>query len=322
MDDETRAERPLMLLDTPALYYRAFYALPTSITTDSGWPVNAVRGLLDMLAHLIATYRPACTLACWDDDWRPEFRVRLMPSYKAHRVTADGEETPPELAGQLDWIRRALEAADIPVVGCEGFEADDVIASLAAQTHDDVLVVTGDRDLFQLVSDRIGVIYPRKSIRDSVLVDPATLDADYGVAGSRYTVMAALRGDPSDGLPGVPGVGAKTAAKLVAAFGDLESIIGQARSDTPDKPMTARIAAAIATAADESRRTLQVVSTVDDLPVAGYLTSEDRPGRFDTAADRTQDAAWASDLNFSASFARLLSARGSAAGPAGTEGNA
>lgn len=312
MDDERHAAPPLMVLDTPALYYRAFYALPSSITTDAGQPVGAVRGLLDMIAHLIDTYGGTHVLACWDDDWRPAFRVELMPSYKAHRVTDDGEETPPELAAQLDWIRQGLAAADIPVIGCPGFEADDVIASLATAAGREVTVVTGDRDLFQLVTDDVTVVYPGKSIREARRIDPGVLRGEYGVdSGTDYAVMATLRGDPSDGLPGVAGVGAKTAAKLVSSFGDIDGIIDAAAAESPVKPMTPRIAEAISEVSDELRRAYRVVTTVKDLPVDEWISAAGEPlaGAFDPSADRDDARAWAAPLRVSNSLDRLLTAR-------------
>lgn len=311
MDDERPAMAPLMVLDTPALYYRAFYALPSSITSESGEPVGAVRGLLDMIAHLIDTYGGVNVLACWDDDWRPAFRVELVPSYKAHRVTDGGEETPPELKAQLGWIRQALEAADIPVIGCAGYEADDVIASLVTAAGR-ATVVTGDRDLFQLVTGDVSVVYPGKSIRGARRIDPGVLRDEYAVeSGTEYAVMATLRGDPSDGLPGVAGVGAKTAAKLVRAFGDIEGIIDAATVETPVKPMTPRIAEAVRSIADELRRAYRVVTTVKDLPVSAWINAQGEPiaGGFDRGADRADARAWAAPLRVENSLARLLSAR-------------
>lgn len=312
---ESSVAPTLLVLDTPALYYRAFYALPTSITSAAGAPVNAVRGLLDMIASLIDTYGGDHVVACWDDDWRPQFRVDLVPSYKAHRVADDGEETPADLRGQLDWIRQALESADIPVAGVPGYEADDVIASLATAAAGATIVVTGDRDLFQLVGDGVDVVYPGKSIGLAKRIDTRALQDDYGVAsGPEYAVMATLRGDPSDGLPGVTGVGAKTAAKLVDAFGDLEGIIDAAGS--PTRPMTPRIAAAVRDGADELRRAYRVVSTVKDLPVTSWIDASGTPiaGGFDTAADRSDAVAWAEPLRFDSSLRRLLAARARAAG--------
>jgi 5'-3' exonuclease len=218
-----------MLLDAASLYFRAFYGVPTSVTSPDGRPVNAVRGFLDMTARLVGTHRPDRLVACWDDDWRPAFRVAALPSYKAHRLAPDGgEETPPELGPQVPVLVDVLAAAGIARVGAPGFEADDVIGTLSARARGPVDVVTGDRDLFQLVDDArsVRVLYTAaRGVRDIHVVDQAELASKYGVPDGRaYAAMAALRGDPSDGLPGVPGIGEKTAAALLARYGDLAGL--------------------------------------------------------------------------------------------------
>lgn len=195
-----------------------------------------------------------------------------------------------------------------------GYEADDVIASLVTAAAGDKVVVTGDRDLFQLVDDDVNVVYPGKSIREATRIDPTILRDEYSVAsGTAYAVMATLRGDPSDGLPGVAGVGAKTAAKLVDAFGDLDGIIDAAAD--PVKPMTPRIAAAIEQSADDLRRAYRVVTTVKDLPVSSWVDGAGAPvaGAFDTAADRSAALTWAKPLRVDSSLSRLLAARDRAA---------
>src|SRR5690606_31103274 len=212
------ADRPLMLLDAASLYFRAFFGVPDSIKAPDGTPVNAVRGFLDGIARLVQARRPARLVACWDDDWRPAFRVAAIPSYKAHRVAADGgEEVPDALAAQVPVIVDVLEAFGIARVGAPGYEADDVIGTLTAREvarpdgeRAPVEVVTGDRDLFQLVDDdaRVRVLYPARGVSDPDEVDQARLVERYGVpSGSAYADMAVLRGDPSDGLPGVAGIG-------------------------------------------------------------------------------------------------------------------
>src|SRR5215203_3030881 len=155
----------LMLLDTASLYFRAFYGVPDSLTRADGTPVNAVRGLLDMIARLVTEFEPTHLVACWDDDWRPQWRVDLIPSYKAHRVATesdaagvpDVEETPDPLVAQIPMIREVLGLCGIPIVGVAAHEADDVIGTLASHASTPVDVVTGDRDLFQLVDDARGV---------------------------------------------------------------------------------------------------------------------------------------------------------------------
>lgn len=232
--------RPLLLLDSASLYYRAFYGVPDSVRAPDGTPVNAVRGLLDMTARLVTARRPSRLVACWDDDWRPAFRVAALPSYKAHRVGADGgEDTPPTLAAQVPVIVEVLAALGIARVGAPGYEADDVIGTLTARERAvpdgrrvPVEIMTGDRDLFQLVDDSgpVRVLYPVRGGAEPEVIDQARLAQKYAVAGGdAYADMAALRGDPSDGLPGVAGIGEKTAATLIATFGSLDGILGALR---------------------------------------------------------------------------------------------
>jgi 5'-3' exonuclease len=217
----------LMLLDTASLYYRAFFGVPDTVRAPDGTPVNAVRGLLDAIARLVRARQPARLVACLDADWRPAFRVAAIPSYKAHRLAADGtEETPPALAAQVPVIEEVLRMSGMAVAGQPGFEADDVMATLSARSADPVDVVTGDRDLFQLVDDARGVrvIYTVRGLNKMDVIDEAAVTAKYDIPGRSYADFAALRGDPSDGLPGVPGVGEKTAAALIRTFGSIEAI--------------------------------------------------------------------------------------------------
>jgi 5'-3' exonuclease len=218
----------LMLLDTASLYYRAFFGVPETVRAPDGTPVNAVRGLLDMIARLVRARKPTALVACMDADWRPAFRVAAVPSYKAHRLAPDGmsEETPPALAAQVPLIEELLRISGLAVAGHPGFEADDIMATLAARSADPVDVVTGDRDLFQLVDDARGVriVYTVRGLINMDVIDEAAVTAKYDIPGRAYADFAALRGDPSDGLPGVPGVGEKTAAALIKAFGNIEGI--------------------------------------------------------------------------------------------------
>lgn len=236
-----------MLLDSASLYFRAYFGVPDTLRSPQGEPVNAVRGLLDFIARLVHDHRPDQLVACMDADWRPQWRVDLVPSYKTHRVAEaaeDGEEEVPDtLAPQVPVIEQVLDALGIARVGSPGYEADDVIGTLTAratgpvqivtgdrETADyqpaRVLIVTGDRDLFQLVDDARGVqvIYPVKGVGNAEVITEAALLDKYGVTGAEYADMAALRGDPSDGLPGVKGIGEKTAAQLIREYGDLAGI--------------------------------------------------------------------------------------------------
>ncbi len=245
------ARRPLLLLDSASLYYRAFYGVPESVQAPDGTPVNALRGLLDMTARLVTARRPARIVACWDDDWRPAFRVAALPSYKAHRVGADGgEDTPPALAAQVPVIVEVLAALGIARVGAAGYEADDVIGTLATRERAvpdgervPVEIMTGDRDLFQLVDDSgpVRVLYPARGGAEPEVIDQARLVEKYAVAdGDAYADMAALRGDASDGLPGVAGIGEKTAATLIARFGSLDGVLDALRREDAGLSATQR----------------------------------------------------------------------------------
>ncbi|MGY1717727.1 5'-3' exonuclease H3TH domain-containing protein [Blastococcus sp. SYSU DS0552] len=283
-----------MLLDAASLYFRAFYGVPTSVTTPDGRPINAVRGFLDMTARLVTAHAPDRLVACWDDDWRPAFRVAALPTYKAHRVAPEGgEETPDELAPQVPVLIEVLAAAGIARVGAPGYEADDVIGTLATRARGPVDVVTGDRDLFQLVDDARGVrvLYTARGISDLEFVDEAAVTAKYGIPGRAYADFAVLRGDPSDGLPGVAGVGAKTAAALIGEFGDLAGIrAAVARTVVPAPPLTAAVLKKLHAAADylDAAPVVVAVARDIDLPaVEGALPrSPADPGALAALAER------------------------------------
>ncbi|MFF3965350.1 5'-3' exonuclease H3TH domain-containing protein [Streptomyces griseorubiginosus] len=223
----------LMLLDTASLYFRAYFGVPESVKAPDGTPVNAVRGLLEFIDRLVKDHHPDALVACMDADWRPQWRVDLIPSYKAHRVAEehevgpDEEEVPDTLSPQVPIIEAVLDALGIARVGVAGYEADDVIGTFTALAKGPVDIVTGDRDLYQLVDDEreVRVLYPLKGVGTLQLTDETWLREKYGVDGRGYADLALLRGDPSDGLPGVPGIGEKTAAKLLAEFGDLAGIM-------------------------------------------------------------------------------------------------
>jgi 5'-3' exonuclease len=259
----------LMLLDTASLYFRAFYGVPETVQAPDGTPVNAVRGLLDMIARLVRARPPARLVACWDADWRPAFRVAAVPSYKAHRLAADGtsEQTPPALDPQVPVIEEVLRASGLAVAGAPGFEADDVMATLAARSAGPVDVVTGDRDLFQLVDDARGVrvIYTVRGLVNMDVIDEAAVTAKYGIPGRAYADFAALRGDPSDGLPGVPGVGEKTAAALIRAFGSIEGITTALDAGHGGFPRGSRDK--LQKAREYLDMALSVVRVIDDAPL-------------------------------------------------------
>ena len=222
----------LMLLDTASLYFRAFYGVPDTVRAPDGTPVNAVRGLLDFISRLVEEYRPTHLVCCWDNDWRPQWRVDLIPTYKAHRVEeivpggSDVEEVPDPLQVQIPIILEVLAAFGIAVVGADGYEADDVIGTLATGAGMPVEIVTGDRDLFQLVDDSRGirVLYTARGVGKHERVTNAVIREKYDVEADQYADFATLRGDSSDGLPGVAGIGEKTAATLLKRFGSIDGI--------------------------------------------------------------------------------------------------
>jgi 5'-3' exonuclease len=296
----------LMLLDSAGLYYRAFHGAPVTITAPDGTPVNAVRGFLDMTAALIAARRPHDLIACWDDDWRPQWRVDLLPTYKAHRAEPDGSEAEPEsLAVQVAVIADVLAALGLARLGAPGYEADDVIATLARRYGARgvaVEVVTGDRDLIQLVDDAAGVrvLYTGRGIRRVEVLDEEAVRAGHGVGPQQYADLAILRGDPSDGLPGIPGVGARTAAGLLERFGDLSGVVAAAvEGDAGIRP---GIAAAIRAGADYLERAERVVRAAEpSLP-------EIDPSLPATPSDPDQLAALAERWGLGSPIARLQDA--------------
>jgi 5'-3' exonuclease len=243
-----------MLIDYSSLLYRAFHSLPDSL------PMQGVYGFLNMLARLITDHRPNAVAIAVDDDWRPAFRVEALPSYKTHRVATeeDGEDpvAPQEAVG-----REVLRALGFAVAGADGFKAEDVIATIATRCPGPVAVVSGDRDLFALVRDPdVYVLYPQTGVSKLVVVDEAEVTRRYGIPGRAYGDFALLRGDPSDGLPGVKGIGEKTAAKLVAEHGSLDAILA-----------AANLAPAVARRLDAGRDYLaaarRVVLPVADVPL-------------------------------------------------------
>ncbi|KPN18773.1 MULTISPECIES: 5'-3' exonuclease [unclassified Arthrobacter] len=306
----------LMLLDTASLYFRAFYGLPDSLRRQDGTPVNAVRGLADMIARLVTEFKPTHLIACWDENWRPQWRVDLLPTYKEHRVArvvdggSDVEEVPDALEAQIPMIQEVLSLAGIAVAGVPDHEADDVIGSYAAQAGMPVDVVTGDRDLFQVIDDSRGirVLYTAGGMKNLKEMDDAAVVAKYRVLPEQYADYATLRGDSSDGLPGVSGIGEKTAASLLAEFGTLDSLLAAAgdKGSTLSANMRSKLDAAreyleAAPAVVRLVRGLEVPSLKDARlqPVTG-----DRRARLETLAG---------DWNLGGSVRRLLASLDSAA---------
>ncbi len=224
----------LMLLDSASLWYRAYYGMPDTLVAPDGTPVNAIRGYIDMSARLISVYKPNRIVACLDGDWRPTWRVELFPDYKANRLEEDGdeEEEPETLTPQIPILLDLLDLFGIPVVGVDDYEADDVMATYAEIEKGPIRIVTGDRDLFQMVDDKrdIKVVYLARGISAHDLVDSAYVKNKYSIPGDRYALFAMFRGDPSDGLPGVRGIGEKGAAVIANLFSTVDETLAAAHS--------------------------------------------------------------------------------------------
>ena len=242
----------LMLLDSASLWYRAYYGMPDTMLAPDGTPVNAIRGYLDMTARLITMYSPKRIVACIEGDWRPSWRVELFPDYKANRLEEDGEgeEEPDLLTPQIPILLDLLDEFGIPMVGVDDYEADDVMATFAVREQGPIRIVTGDRDLFQLVDDKrdVKVVYLAKGLSQHDLVDKAWVARKYAIPGDRYALFAMFRGDPSDGLPGVRGIGEKGAALIANHFADVDQAL-QAAHDAHEA-LTPALAKKIIAGAD------------------------------------------------------------------------
>jgi 5'-3' exonuclease len=298
----------LLLLDTASMYFRAFFGVPDSVQSPQGEPVNAVRGLLDFIARLVGEYQPSHLACCWDNDWRPQWRVDLIPSYKAHRVVAaipgprpDIEEVPDPLEAQIPVIIAVLNAIGLPIVGADGYEADDVIGTLATGAGMPVDIVTGDRDLFQLVDDaaEVRVLYIARGVGKHERLTDEVVVSKYSVLPSQYADFATLRGDSSDGLPGVAGIGEKTAASLLLTYGDMRGIIDAA--EDPDSDLAPGPRRKIRDAEDYLKVAPTVVAVARDIDLGSPdLTCPTRP------ADPDALAALAERWGLTSSVDRLL----------------
>ncbi|MEY3722240.1 MAG: 5'-3' exonuclease [Candidatus Nanopelagicaceae bacterium] len=224
----------LMLIDSASLWYRAYYGMPDTLLSPKGEPINAVKGFIDMAARLINAYRPDRLAICLDGDWRPSWRVQLFPEYKTNRLDESGEEEeePDLLTPQVPIILDFFESLGVQIIGADDYEADDVIATLAKRELGPVRVVTGDRDLFQLVDDDrdVKVVYLAKGISAHDLVDSAWIANKYSIPGERYGLFAMIRGDASDGLPGIKGIGEKGAAEIASNFDSIDAVVAAAKS--------------------------------------------------------------------------------------------
>jgi 5'-3' exonuclease len=307
-------ERPLLAVDAPSLYFRAFHGIPESAAkTAAGEPVNAIRGFLDMIAQLIRTRKPDRVVCALDADWRPQWRVDLVPSYKKHRVAHGAvEEVPASLEKQVPVLLEVLRAIGIPAFGVAGYEADDVLGTLAATQPAPVEVVSGDRDLYQLVDDDRGtrLLYCGRGVAKLEDSDNAAVEAKYGVPARWYADFAAMRGDPSDGLPGVAGVGEKTAARLIARYGGIEQIL--AALDDKD----AGFAPGLRTKLDASRTYLAAALPVCKVALDVHLPDFD-PALPASPKDPDALLALAERWNLAGSARRLVDALAGSAQAAG-----
>jgi 5'-3' exonuclease len=260
-------------LDTATLYYRAFYALPEKMVAPDGAPHNAIRGFLSMLTKLMSLHQPCGLVAAWDNDWRPAWRVNLVPSYKTHRladpIQQDSlEEVPDTLSPQIQAIAEILDYSGIARIGIDGFEADDVIASIAHQSSGPNIVVTSDKDLFQVISNASSVLLQVSGGIDSwPLIGPVEVESRYDIHACQYLDFAALRGDPSDGLPGIEGIGEKTASSLIRAYGSLDALSRAAESGDIEKPLTPRLAEKIRQGNEYLQAARKVITAETRLPV-------------------------------------------------------
>ena len=260
-----------LLVDASSLLYRAYFSTPDSVRSPSGAPINAAHGFFGMLARLVADHDPARLACAVDEDWRPAWRVDLLPEYKAARVagaaTAEQTAADDEVGRQSVYCFKLLEGLGVAVAGFEACEAEDVIGTLAererARPGARVAIVSGDRDLFQLVRDpEVYVLYPVRGVTEMLRVDEAEVTRRYGIPGRAYADFAVLRGDPSDGLPGVKGIGEKTAASLLNTYGSLDEIVRAAQA-TPGAGALSRVAAHL----DYVERARRVVAIPRDLPL-------------------------------------------------------
>jgi DNA polymerase I len=295
------APAPVLLIDGNSLTYRAFFALPTDLATASGQVTNAVFGFTSMLVNLLRDHGSERVAVAFDRP-EPTFRHERLQTYKANRDAA-----PDILRQQMGLVRQVLESLGIPILEAPGFEADDILATLATQARDqgiDAIVVTGDRDTYQLVEDpHVKVLYNRRGVSDYVLYDEAGIEERTGVHPTRYVYYAALRGDPSDNLPGVPGVGEKTAAKLVNTYGGLDGIFEHLDAQSP------KLRQNLAEHEQNVRQNAELMLLLRDIPLdlrveeirRGPIDKEEQRRLFDflefhTLADRLAEALGADDV--------------------------
>lgn len=296
----------LMLLDSASLWYRAYFGMPDTLLSPSGEPVNAIRGYLDMSARLISQYKPKRIVACIEGDWRPSWRTDLFPEYKANRLDESGEEEEPDtLAPQIPILLDLIEAFGMPLVGADDYEADDVIATYSVREPGPTKIVTGDRDLFQLVDDKrkVSVVYLAKGISNHDLVDLKWISKKYDIPGERYALFAMIRGDASDGLPGIRGIGEKGAAAIAKNFDSMEQVMRAAKSG--DERLTPNHAKKLLESADYAKIAPKLVHCALDVPIPDLdLSIPKKP------TDLTEIYQYQKDYGLGASVDRFIAALG------------
>ena len=296
----------LMLLDSASLWYRAYFGMPDTLLSPSGQPVNAIRGYLDMTARLIGIYKPNRLVACIEGDWRPSWRGDLFPDYKANRLDVEGEEEEPDTLGpQIPILLDLLEAFGIPLVGVDDYEADDVMASFAVREKGPIKIVTGDRDLFQLVDDarKVSVVYLAKGIANHDHVDLKWIAQKYDIPGERYALFAMIRGDASDGLPGIRGIGEKGAAIIAKQFTTLEDVVLAAKAQ--DERLTPNLRKKIIDSQAYAEIAPKLVHCALDVPLPKMdLAMPKRPDRLEEIYQ------YQKDYGLGASVDRLIAALG------------
>lgn len=294
-----------MLLDSASLWYRAYYGMPDTLLSPTGMPVNAIRGYLDMTARLIGMYSPNRIVACIEGDWRPSWRVDIFPAYKANRLEVDGdvEEEPETLTPQIPVLLDLLDAFGFPMLGVDDYEADDVMATFAVKEKGPIRIVTGDRDLFQLVDDKrdVKVVYLARGISQHDLVDISWVADKYAIPGDRYALFAMFRGDPSDGLPGVKGIGEKGAALIANNFATVDEVIVAAKNG--HEVLSASLSKKIIEGIDYLKIAPTLVNCARDVAIPKMdLTIPKRPD------DLSQIYAMKDEYGLGASVDRLISA--------------
>jgi 5'-3' exonuclease len=265
-----------VLVDTASLVFRALFSTPDTVRAPDGTPINAAHGFLGMLTRLITDHDPDFICCAADEDWRPEWRVKLVETYKTSRAEPGSAQEVAEdrLASQVPLILEVLRLCGIQVVGHPGYEAEDVIGTLAARAPGRVGIVSGDRDLFQLVRDpNVFVLYPRRGVSQMDVVNESYIENRYGISGRAYRDFAVLRGDPSDGLPGVRGIGEKLAASLITRYGSLEGVLEAAESSGKGVPIEK-----VRRDLDYVTRAVQVVTIPTDLPIPDIDLTRPRSG--------------------------------------------